>query len=173
MKLNKKGLTLIELLGVIVVLGIIALIAFPTVNGIINNTKKDTFAVNAQSLILAAEAKVDHAILVDDFSDMGTDLDTDLTTQTFKLTVATELKDDLDSDFTNKNPLGAGFDETLSGVIVVVNDDGTYLIAMVQLISSDNDYHISIEDKTNGIKISDVGRVEVKNTTKPITFSLT
>ncbi|MDP5274302.1 pilus assembly FimT family protein [Chengkuizengella axinellae] len=37
---QEKGLTLIELLAVIVVLGIIAAIAVPSINGIINDTKE-------------------------------------------------------------------------------------------------------------------------------------
>nr|WP_090741840.1 type II secretion system protein [Mesobacillus persicus] len=38
---NQKGLTLIELLAVIVILGIIAAIAVPAIGGIINKTEKD------------------------------------------------------------------------------------------------------------------------------------
>lgn len=52
--MNKKGLTLIELLGVIVILGIIAAIAFPAINGTIENSRKDAFAANVNSFIEAA-----------------------------------------------------------------------------------------------------------------------
>ena len=41
--INKKAFTLIELLAVILILGIIALIAIPTVNNIINESKKGAF----------------------------------------------------------------------------------------------------------------------------------
>ncbi len=59
--LNKKGMTLFELLAVIVILGIIAAIAYPTVNGIINNTKKDAVVANANTFVNAAmtQAKID------------------------------------------------------------------------------------------------------------------
>ncbi len=49
--LNKKAMTLFELLAVIVILGIIALIAFPTVNTLIENTRKDAVAESANLFI--------------------------------------------------------------------------------------------------------------------------
>jgi type IV pilus assembly protein PilA len=45
---EQKGLTLVELLAVIVILGIIAGIAVPTVGGIIENSKEDAHSANIQ-----------------------------------------------------------------------------------------------------------------------------
>ena len=47
----KKGFTLIELLAVITVLAIILVIAIPNIQHLINENKKDTFLINAKSII--------------------------------------------------------------------------------------------------------------------------
>ena len=51
----KKGFTLIEILAAIVILGIIGLIAFPTVNSIINNNKEKLYQSQLEEIKLSAE----------------------------------------------------------------------------------------------------------------------
>ncbi|TSI07704.1 type II secretion system protein [Lysinibacillus sp. BW-2-10] len=51
---NEKGITLIELLAVIVILGIIAAIAVPAIGNMIENSKKDAHIANARAMIEAA-----------------------------------------------------------------------------------------------------------------------
>ena len=48
---NKKGFTLIELLAVIIILGILMLIAIPSVTSYINNSRKNTYAETAANYV--------------------------------------------------------------------------------------------------------------------------
>lgn len=52
---NKKGFTLIELLAVILILGVIALIAIPTVTKVIKESKKGSFETAVKNVVRAVE----------------------------------------------------------------------------------------------------------------------
>jgi type IV pilus assembly protein PilA len=55
---NQRGMTLVELLAVIVILGIISAIAVPSIGGLIDNTKKDAHVANAQQMVNAARLAI-------------------------------------------------------------------------------------------------------------------
>lgn len=52
---SQRGFTLVELLGVIVILGIISAIAVPSIGGIIEKSKKDAAVADALQIINAAK----------------------------------------------------------------------------------------------------------------------
>src|SRR5690625_2012442 len=52
---NERGLTLVELLAVIVILTIIAVIAFVMIGNVMENSRKDAHIENARQLIASAK----------------------------------------------------------------------------------------------------------------------
>lgn len=53
--INKKGMTLVEVIVVLVILAILAAILVPTMIGWINKAKKETHAAEARAVYLAAQ----------------------------------------------------------------------------------------------------------------------
>ncbi len=60
---NKKGFTLIELLAVIIILGILMIIAIPSVTTYISNSRRSSYIVTAKNIISAARTKVNEGKL--------------------------------------------------------------------------------------------------------------
>lgn len=58
MKMNKKGFTLVELLGTIVIMGILLVLGLPTIVGMIDSNRKKIYVTDAQKLITKAEYKI-------------------------------------------------------------------------------------------------------------------
>ena len=55
---SNKGFTLVELLAVIVIMGILMMVAIPTVNGVIFDSRVNTYVQSAQSFIKSAKNSV-------------------------------------------------------------------------------------------------------------------
>lgn len=63
-KINSKGFTLIELLAVITIMGILMMVAIPSISRTIENSRRDTFADVGKSYINT----VRNAVLADEFT---------------------------------------------------------------------------------------------------------
>jgi type IV pilus assembly protein PilA len=100
---NEKGLTLIELLAVIVILGIIAAIAVPSIGGLIDNSRKEAHIANARQMIGAAKIYVSSR-------------NAEISTPT-DLTLQTLISEGLIDDFKDPDG-GAGYNKTASKVVV-------------------------------------------------------
>ena len=57
--LNKNGFTLIELLSVIIIIGVISIIAIPSISGYISNSRKVSYVTTASQYIESAKALVE------------------------------------------------------------------------------------------------------------------
>ena len=67
----KKGFTLVELLGTIVVLGVIGIITVTIVSNSINTSKKKAFEINAKNLLEASKEYVTKNMENNDFPKEG------------------------------------------------------------------------------------------------------
>lgn len=67
-KMNKKGFTLIELLAVIIILGVLMIIAIPSVTSYIQNSRKNAFVDSAVAYIDAVRTKVNDGKTLQFFS---------------------------------------------------------------------------------------------------------
>ena len=108
-KINKKGFTLIELLAVIVVLGIILAIAIPSITGIIEESKKNSFIKSAE-MIASEFAKQQTISEMEDDLLIGACGDSNVIGDGFDLDTATD-DDDTKEGLQNKmDGIDLGYD---------------------------------------------------------------
>lgn len=116
--MNNKGFTLIELLAILVILGVITLVAVPSMITTNQNSKNKDYEEFKQTVINAAEVYVEtHP---DKFPNIKTNGQT--ATVTLDDLVAVGL---LNSNLTNPNTNKAIFEQGGGGTISVKNNGGT------------------------------------------------
>lgn len=126
--MNKHGFTLVELLGVIVILSIIMLIAIPNVTSVLEKSKKSTYLADAKKLISQAEYEISNNTIEKPNS-----------TEIIRIRLSYIGTSDV-----SKDPDGNPYDKDNSYVIVVRKDG--YLEYYVNLVSI-------VNNKNNGIRL--------------------
>ena len=151
---NQKGLTLVELLAVIVILGIIAAIAVPAIANIIDNSRKDAHVANAESMYDAARLAVvgENLSSGDDWTFYATQEDDG----TFAADENTSLADNrvnlVEENYLDgqpENPSGDSY-----GTLVVYYDGDDYYVNVGGLFSDDS--FDTWTDDADAYKITDI-----------------
>ncbi|MGD6832050.1 type II secretion system protein [Sutcliffiella halmapala] len=133
---NEKGLTLIELLAVVVILGIIAAIAVPSIGALIDNSKKDAHVANAQQMVNSARLAITANV--------------DVVDSEGKVTLAKLISEDFIE--TIEDPDNGSYDTTDSYVII---ENGE--VDQVRLVNDTR----GIFTETGGVAVSSLNRESV------------
>lgn len=129
--MNKKGFTLVELLGVIVILSIIMLIAIPNVTAVLERSKKDSYIVDCKKFVSLVQYELRSGKIAKPAPNENTKVELDY----FK-----------DNDEIVNDSDGNQYDPYESYVIVS-NEDG-FLVYYVQLVAKNN----GMDDSYRGIE---------------------
>lgn len=132
--MNKRGFTLVELLGVIVILSIIMLIAIPNVTSVLEKSKRSTYLADAKKLISQVEYEISNNTIEKPNS-----------AEILRIRLSYVGTSDV-----SKDPDGNPYDKNNSYVIVIRKDN--YLEYYVNLVTI-------VNGKNNGIRL--VNKVEL------------
>ena len=128
---NKKGFTLIELLAVIIILGVLMLIAIPSVTQYISNSRKSTYISSGSSYMTAVSLMVNDAdgITVNDTSKVYfIPVSNDAEYSCVKLEKGGKTPFGswwTETDDPDKTPIPTDTASAFAYVMVVMNDEGT------------------------------------------------
>ena len=115
--MNKKGFTLVELLGVVVILAMIMLIAIPNIMSLVERTKKDGYIGDAKKMVYLVKSEIKKGRV-----------DKPSAEQTKKITLKDLLTKDLEKD-------KDGYTYDLNKSYVYITRENGNLVYYVQLVS--------------------------------------
>lgn len=133
--MNSKGFTMIELLGVIVILSIIMLIAIPSVSSTLERSKKDTYIADARKMAALVQTEIRKGKIAKPTGELVVKLG------------------NLGTDQILKDPDGYNYDIDKSYVKIRVENG--YVVYRVQLLTSPKN-----NGKYRGIRETDVDNLE-------------
>lgn len=139
--MKEKGFTLVELLGVIVILSIIMLIAVPNITSVLEKNKRQNYLADAKKLISQVEYEL-----------RSGDIEKPTSTEILKVSLSYIGTSDI-----SKDPDGNKYDTTNSYVIVVRKDGYLeYYVNLVTIIDNQNKgiRLVSEDDLTGNNKLS-------------------
>lgn len=119
--MNKKGFTLVELLGVVVILSIILIIAIPNITSVMERSKRDNYIADAKKLITLVEYEIRKGTVNKPSS-----------TEIYAITLGYLKTMDLNGSLSGKE-----YDKDESYVIIARKND--YLTYYVNLVEKDED----------------------------------
>ena len=122
MRLNNKGVTMMELLGAMVILGILFGLAVPAITTVINDTRNKTYVDDAMKLVSNAE----YALRKDNKIPKPTTTNCVLMTMVY-----------LDNGVFDEGPYGGAYEKNMS--YVVVKKEGGNDVYYVRIIERLND----------------------------------
>lgn len=137
--MNKKGFTLVELLGVIVILSIIMLLAIPNVTSVLEKTKREQYLTDAKKLVTQVETEI-----------RSSNIEKPTSTDILKISLSYIGTSDV-----SKDPDGNKYD-TDNSYVIVVRKNG-YLEYYVNLVTT-------VDGKNKGIRL--VNKDELDSDTK-------
>ena len=137
--MKEKGFTLVELLGVIIILSIIMLIAIPNVASMVERSKRDTYMADAKKLVSLTEYEIKKG-----------NVSRPATGELVKVTLG-----DLSTTDVEKDSDGNAYDLNDS-YVALVRKDG-YVLYYVQLIARNSNGRIS------GISLTNSENLEADN----------
>ena len=166
-KVNSKGFTLIELLAVIVIMGILMLVAIPSVTRVIENSRKDTFVDIAKSYANSAKTLWTADGLVCTVSDESGGTDTIVSSATdngdYYINIDTKNADSMPTLLETGGKSSWGNRDVVGYVRVNVSTSGSG--AASRRITK---YYVALTDGTHSV--ADQGTIESDEITRGMVF---